>query len=301
MVVSRYLEERARRAKQVYEAIVQWSPPDFQGLSATTVKSSILSGTGKYVLKEMLNCGAITDGERQRLLPALEYGRTVFDHTEIRDAGLGIGERVFANVFDALLGSKGLGDDQTGSHRIYRGHFDSTWQLIPSYYRSSPRRADNISPRVRSGRLAYLGKKFPGVDFSSLTELEQEAVIQHYLSGTQLLDFTMSFAIAAFFATASLLALSDCPDFGVIYRISPRDISELLVGSVEAPELPSQFLRIHRQRGVFIKVNYRELINEPALFERWAFHHTEAGLNFESQFDGITQANLLPADIVKDS
>jgi hypothetical protein len=246
----------------------------------------------------MLNSGVIPEGQREQLLQAIEYCRTVFDHTEVHDVGLGVGERVFANAFDVLLGSKVLGDDQTGSRRIYRGHFDSSWQLIPSYYRSSPTRADNISAMVRQGRLAYLKKRFSSVDFSSLTELQQEAVIQHYLSGTRLLDFTKSLAIAVFFATfAQPPHSSDSPDLGAIYRISPRDISELMLGSVEAPELPSQFLRIHRQQGVFIQVQYLALINEPGLFDRWAFHHTEAGINLECEYDAITRANLLPEEI----
>lgn len=296
MDVSGYLEERAKQAKQAYEVIQNWNPPDFQGLSAATVKSAVLSGGSKPILQAMLNSNVIPEAQHERLLQAIKYCQTIFDHTEIRDLGLGVGEKVFANVFDVLLGSKGIGDDQTGSRRIYRGHFDSGWQLVPSYYRSSPIRADNITPLVRPGRLAYLKKRYPSVDFNSLTELQQEAVIQHYLSGTRLLDFTRSLAIAAFFATRAQHS-SGRPEFGVIYRISPSDISELMLGNVESPELPSQFLRIHRQQGVFIQVQYLALINEPGLLDRWGFHHTEAGINFECACDAITRANLLTEEI----
>lgn len=298
MHVSPYLEQRAEEASQVYQFIVKWQPPDFGSLRGPTIKSAVLSGGGKYLIKAMLDSDILPEAEHKHVLRSIQYCRSVFDHTEIRDTGFGM-ERVFSNIFDVLLASQVIHDDKTGMHRIYRGHFDAKWQLIPSYYRSSPVRADNISAMVRQGRLAYLKKKFPTVNFDSLSELQQEAVIQHYLSGTRLLDFTKSLEIAAFFATCPPpeLVPSAYPEFGAIYRISPTELAELLLGSVEAPDLPPQFLRIHRQQGVFIDVAYRQLINEPGLFDRWVFHHTQTGMNFECEYIGVTRENLLPEEI----
>jgi hypothetical protein len=290
------LEERAERARQVYEWVVRWQPPDLGDIEGGTVKRAVLSGAGEYFFQHMLGSGLYEGPERERLRGAIRYCRSLFDHTELQDAGSGVEERLFANIYDLLLASRVVLDDRTGEQRIYRGHRDSAWQLLPSYYRSSPVRSDMLSATVRRGRLVYLQKRFPEVDLASLGELEQEAVIQHYLSGTRLLDFTRSPEIAAFFAThlSQEASAADLPAFGAIYRISPADLHGLTLGRVEAPELPEAFLRIHRQRGVFILIDYQGLINEPGLFDRWIFYHTRAGLNFECEALGITQSHLLP-------
>jgi len=133
------------------------------------------------------------------------------------------------------------------------------------------------------------------VDFDALTPLQQEAVVQHYHSGTRLLDFTKSFEVAAFFATHGT---GQAPQAGAIYRISPQDVEETLqLATVEAPELPACFLRIHRQQGVFLTTAHYGLLNQPGLFDRWAFYHTEAGLDFEFPELGVATGWLLPDEI----
>ncbi|MEK7405910.1 MAG: hypothetical protein AAB225_12450, partial [Acidobacteriota bacterium] len=84
-------------------------------------------------------------------------------------------------LINYLLAMEITGHDMRGSWRIYRGHYDGRWQLLPSYFRSVPPRADHLAATVRQGQLAYLKKKHQRVDFDSLTPLQQDAVIQHCL------------------------------------------------------------------------------------------------------------------------
>lgn len=299
MKFSHYLDQRSREAQLVFKFLAQWSPPTFDGLPSHVVKSSTLGGDELF-LDTLLSSGALNLQERDLLLSSLDYCQTIVDNSEIIEAGHRVAERVFANVFDLLLASAFIvHNDTSGSRIIYRGHYNSEWQLIPSYLRSHPKRADHLAHTVREGQLAYLRKRYPTVDFQSLTALQQDAVIQHYLSGTRLLDFTKSVFVAAYFATTSGGSGAPASDFGAVYRISPGDIeNNLQLAKVEAPELPSEFVRIHRQQGVFVETEFLKVINEPALFDRWLFYHTEAGLNFECDSLGVTSGNLLPDEIL---
>lgn len=299
MKESFYLEARALEAKKVYLFLRTWKAPDFGGIAGTTIKRAILSGSGDYIFRAMLDGNILDPATEEMLSSAITYCENVFDNSELMDVAQGVRERVFANVYDALLGSEMVLSDGTGSRTIYRGHYDSSWELVPSYYRSSPKRADHIAYTVHAGRIAYLRKQYPGVDFSSLNALQQEAVVQHYMSGTQLLDFTKSFEIAAYFATHRD-GDRGAPEAGAIYRIAPADVEETLrLATVEAPQLPAAFLRIHRQQGVFIRSEYYRLLREPGLFDRWAFYHTPAGLDFEFPEIGVTTALLLPEDVAE--
>jgi hypothetical protein len=137
-----------------------------------------------------------------------------------------------------------------------------------------------------------------GTLIGELDEGKQDAVIQHYLSGTPLLDFSKSVYVAAYFATQPDED-GKLPDMGVIYRISPYDVHDNLriAKVVQAEDLPPQFLRIHRQKGVFLVVSSPALINEsPYLLDRWVFYHTEAGVNFNSSQFGIEKSLLLPTE-----
>jgi hypothetical protein len=83
----------------------------------------------------------------------------------------------------------------------------------------------------------------------------------------------------------------------VIYRVSPFDVHDNLriAKVVQAEDLPEQFLRIHRQKGVFLVVASPALINEsPHLLGRFVFYQTEAGLNFNSKQLGVEKSLLLP-------
>jgi hypothetical protein len=91
--------------------------------------------------------------------------------------------------------------------------------------------------------------------------------------------------------------LDEIPPMGAIYLMSRSDVENLGVGKVEAPELPLQFLRIHRQRGRFIQPTYPGLLAEAGLFDRWVFHHTEVGLPFICPALGVSRETLMPEEI----
>lgn len=294
---SAYLEERAKLSREAFEVLGRWNPSPFGGLGAETVKAAILTGTGDLVLKSMIAENAVPPAEREQLLRVLAHSRGVFDNTQLVDAGHGVRERVFANVYDMLLGAQRIGADHGHSSTVFRGQSDSGWKLIPSYYRANPRRAEHLKRTVLAGQVAHLQAKYPHVSFSELTPFQQEAAVQHYFSGTELLDFTDSIYVAAFFATYRDPPLTNNAKMGAVYRISRKDIENLMLAKVEAPEMPSAFLRIHRQRGVFLRIEYREAINEPGMFDRWAFYHTIEGSAFESAELGVTAQFLLAEQI----
>ena len=224
----------------------------------------------------------------------IQVAGTAFDRATLKDGGHGVDEPVFANVYDMLLAGMATATVDGLGYLIFRGQVDSRWQLVPSYLRVQPPRSELLRYTVVNGQVSYLQKKHPWIDWSNLTREQCEAVGQHYLSGTALLDFTDSMLIAAFFASdPSSIALADLPRTGAIYRISRSDIKNLGVATVEAPELPSEFTRIHRQHGLFIHVKYHTVINQRALFERWVFRHTPQALPFEWVPLGITAAHLL--------
>jgi hypothetical protein len=294
---SAYHEERARLARTVFDFLVKWAPPPFGGLSPDHLKTSILSGSGDLLLRAMLSEGLLDDPDKQTLLEALKYSRSVFDNTEVSDAGHGCRERIFANVYDLVLGAQRIGSVDGRGTTVFRGQRDSAWQLIPSYYRSAPERgqaerAEHLKRTVLEGQLSYLRRKHPAVDFSQLTTLQREAIVQHYFSGTELLDFTDSMYVAAFFATER--SGGDAPAMGAVYRISRKDVQDnLMLAKVEAPEISPAFQRIHRQRGSFLRIRFRDAINDAGLFDRWVFRHTEAGSPFECETLSITAKDLL--------
>jgi len=263
--MSAYLESRAGLAKAVFLKIISWSAPRCGNIDGSAVKASIIGGSGKFLLKSLLADGVLKSPEDDALLDAIAYLDTVFDNSELRDAGHGVQERVFANVFDMLLAAMHVGGIDGGGSLIFRGHYDSRWRLVPSYYRADPRPADHLRYTILKGRIAYLQKIHQNIDFGCLSELQQEAVVQHYLSGTELVDFTTSMYVAAFFTTTRAESTPKA-EMGAIYRISRRDITELMLATVESPELPPEFRRIHRQQGVFIRIQFHQAINDPGLF-----------------------------------
>jgi hypothetical protein len=90
----------------------------------------------------------------------------------------------------------------------------------------SPSSVTPFTPELQQV-LNSLRAKYPYVDLEGLTPLQQEAVVQHYSSGTKLLDFTSSIYIAAFFATSgprATLKSSESPSVGAIYRMAPAEM-----------------------------------------------------------------------------
>lgn len=311
------IDQRARKAKALFDFLAGWRAPALSGMMAETVRTDIVFG-GDPIVSKMVN-DAVSSEERESLRELAAYRRTLYDHSVMMDAGYGRNERVFANVYDALFAHLAIHGEGDADSDNYRGQLDSEWGLEASYYRSFPEhpthrdhRADVISSfygihvtpidetniEQLTGWLTQLREKYPNVILDDLTPLPQEAVIQHYLSGTKLLDFTKSIYVAAFFATSDFSSrFGSRPSFGAIYRIASEEIDELAMGKIEAPDLPKRFRRIHCQRGVFLQVRFREAINEPGLWARWVFRHTDAAYPFCSPQHGITTEQLLPKEI----
>jgi hypothetical protein len=294
--MSAYLESRAELAKSTFFTLTSWSAPPCWNLDGPTVKNAIISGGGQLILETMLKEGALRRPQDDAVLDAIKYLDTVFNNSEVRDGGHGVRERVFANIFDAVLAAMKIGGTDGRESQVFRGQYDSRWKLAPSYYRASPVRAEHLKLSVLNGQLDHLRQIYPHVDFAGLSSLQQEAVVQHYFSGTELLDFTTSMYVAAFFATSRDESIPAAP-MGAIYRISRRDIADLMLAMVESPTLPPEFRRIHRQHGVFLRIKFRQAINDPGLFDRWVFNHTDAGREFVCDELGISGARLLAKDI----
>lgn len=312
------LELRARKAKTLFDFLAAWNAPELPGMTSATVKADIVFGGEPIVLASVLRI--VTAEERNALSEVADYRRTLYDNSKMMDAGEGKKERVFANLYDALFAHLAIHGENEATHDFYRGHRDSRWDLEASYYRALPNSApfhdnradiissfygvhvvpiDEMEDRERAERVIKLEQEYPGVTLEGLTPLQQEAVIQHYLSGTKLLDFTTSIYVAAFFATTPFTHRAETarPEMGAIYRIARHEIDELAMGEVAAPELPARFIRIHRQSGVFLKIRFRGAINDPLLWARWVFWHTDAAYPFCCPARGISMDNLLPKEI----
>jgi hypothetical protein len=149
----------------------------------------------------------------------------------------------------------------------------------------------------------------------ALTEEERLAVAQHYGLPTPLLDYTRSFAIAAFFATGmgDPSSLRDS-DVGVIYYVDPEDqvarpagtrlpdgfdlaqAMGLRFGKLRTiePELPDAENRIARQQGLFMEGFASRDLQRLAVGV--LYFRQQRGEAFEDPYLGITRERLLAPD-----
>src|SRR5262249_7734807 len=146
-----------------------------------------------------------TDAER-----CLGYVYALSETPEVRG-------RIFMNIYDLLLHGLLLGYEKNHSW-IFRGQYDGRWGLLPSFYRNHPKllRSQRQARRDHTRRIlhslmvlertfeapfaldeevltAWRGERLRLLDtmrgepyfplIESLSEYEQDAVIQHYLSG----------------------------------------------------------------------------------------------------------------------
>ncbi len=322
------LENRARRAREAYEFLVGWSPDFVAQLrpeDAVPVKIAVLCSSNDRRNREVRNGRYSPNRKHQRQLEVVgSYIQNI--RPEVKDAGHQIRESVFANIYDLLLFATYTLWARPGPSTFYRGQRCSEWRLVPSSCRSHletidlSKMSDEFMMKIRSGDsapgtfLAHLEThwneqrdqkqkdlrdKFPKIaaklqqlTSASTRVFQEEAVIQHYLSGTPLLDVTQSFHVAAFFATRER---KDLKRMGAIYFILPADVDGV-AKIVNFADLPHDFARIHMQKASFLLLKYPAMVDWPGHFIRWCFHHTEAGAEFESKDMGITKSDLLPDD-----
>jgi FRG domain len=223
-------EARAREAKHLFEWYVSWKPPRWPEFPLEGRKDILIRDSGKYVAAKLLSTGLVTPKEdEERLRNTIGYCQSVFDISEIGEGGHNVGERLSSNIYDVLFAKRRLLGEWEHGDELYRGQFSSEWRLVASYFRNLQLDSNLLEPETqkaelkammqywlsggrhggttkslldeteRNEKLNELSIRFPDVDFARLTPLEQEAVIQHYMSGTALVDFTTSIEVAAFF------------------------------------------------------------------------------------------------------
>jgi hypothetical protein len=166
------------------------------------------------------------------------------------------GVRCFDNIYDLLLWVYVQlplyehPDLDNPSKLIFRGHRDSIWSLTTTAHRNlktdgqrekNQKRIERFIRRVRA--------EFPQKILE--TQLEQEAVAQHYGEqakvSTTLLDFTTDVDVAAYFATKSTAA-----KYGTIFMCDTS--AALGDGRFQFVKIPDRFKRPNAQSGLFFKV-----------------------------------------------
>jgi hypothetical protein len=307
------LNDRARHAKALFDFLARWEAPEIVNLSSTAVKNSVIIGADPVVFPMILQ--KVARYERETLTDLKAYRRTIYSNSIIKDVGYGLKERIFSNVYDTLFAYLAMGVH--GADDNYRGQRDCRWKLEASFYRLPGNQLDLDDEKISAlegfygvltvpidemdskdleSRLADIGRADTALLVAGLTPIQCEAVIQHYHSGTKLLDFTKSIYVAAFFATLPPVSKQRWTeaDIGAIFRIGDSEVERFGMGRVTAPELPERFERIHRQSGVFLRIRLRSAINSPALWSRWMFFHSSVALPFECSALDITKGYLLP-------
>jgi hypothetical protein len=216
----------------------------------------------------------------------------------------------------------------------YRGQ-RKAWQPVPKMSRSDfipmgrfrvVRALVAMVKQIRAQKQFVLAVCRERPDLVNLSAEEWNAVCQHYGFPTQLLDFTTSLEVAAFFATAG--ARTD--DIGAIYRLHPldlycteadaalfvaagkytrvedhdvrdrwenfhenrRSLSNLTRSQVQEVEVPS-VPRIARQKGLFIQGFRADPARQFLQLIRFRHHN---GVVYEEPLRNISSSWLLPTD-----
>jgi len=159
---------------------------------------------------------------------------------------------LFENIYDLLLWvyvripEYELDATNGPSKLVFRGQRDAAWKLQTTgqrYLKTAQEQADE-GDRIQRF-LAAIRQQWPR--YVVLTsELEQEAVAQHYGFYTSLIDFSTDLEIAAYFATVSC----ETPQ-GAIYLADSTTL--LHDGRIRFVKIPEPFRRPNVQNGLFLK------------------------------------------------
>ncbi|MDX2267908.1 MAG: FRG domain-containing protein [Bryobacter sp.] len=160
------------------------------------------------------------------------------------------------------------------SSKLFRGQRDARWPLDPTLLRRSPQQPltfSEFSDRIRKTEefVDYLRKHSEDYFHGAPSDMDLLAIAQHYGFSTQLLDFTESVEVAAFFATLQHdPKKTSKSSLGVIYSL-PQDydsrsdnIEDINIAEslslkrgrpiVVSPPLHEKEHRIKRQKAKFI-------------------------------------------------
>src|SRR5947207_2758523 len=101
------LEERADEAKRLFDFLSGWTAPSVGGLDPPLAKEYVLRTSDPIIMQLVLQ--AVGPQEREILKEWILYRRKVWHTAGVVDGGHGSPERVFANIYDALIAQYGLG------------------------------------------------------------------------------------------------------------------------------------------------------------------------------------------------
>lgn len=161
---------------------------------------------------------------------------------------------IFDNIFELLFYLEILDADRK---YIYRGQHDSEWGLKSSSQRAKENKINLNKEKESLNKFYEVIKSFFPKDYK-LTDNQLEAIAKHYGFNSELIDFTTSLPIAAFFAlggTKFYELPSPMPPNGKIFKSAIS--SPTLVPTYSFPfkliTVPSVFSRPNHQYGIFIR------------------------------------------------
>ncbi len=133
---------------------------------------------------------------------------------------------------------------------VYRGHLDTRWELVPSFFRLRPRISPLLYPRTVYGGYRY-AERVVGEPLN-LPPVQAEAAAQHYGTATTLLDVTESLRVAAYFATTPLRPTERRGPIGSIYALSTKDLERVQRAVIRGRDMTPKLSRIHATKGAFL-------------------------------------------------
>lgn len=161
---------------------------------------------------------------------------------------------VFNNIFELLFYLEILDLDRT---YIYRGQHDSRWELKSSLQRAIENKIDLKREEESINKFYEAIKSYFPEDYK-FTDNQLEAIAKHYGFNSELIDFTTSLPIAAFFALGGEKFYDlpfPMPPHGKIFKtaISSPTLDPTYNLPLKLITVPSVFSRPNHQYGIFIR------------------------------------------------